>query len=104
MNSGPTLVPPDRFYFIIYLPDPEEQTRRYHIHLTYPENHEWQEFLGFRDYLKTHSEAAKEYGKMKQQATLVANHEGERYRKLKEPMFQKFKAFLSSCNRHEENG
>lgn len=26
----------DRFYFIIYLPDPEEETRRYHIHLTYP--------------------------------------------------------------------
>lgn len=25
---------PDRFYFIIYLPDPEEGTRRYHLHLT----------------------------------------------------------------------
>jgi len=31
----------DRLYFITYLTDPEEENRRYHIHLTYPENREW---------------------------------------------------------------
>lgn len=79
----------DRYYFIIYLPDPEEGERRYHVHLTYPENSEWQQFLGFRDYLRNHPEEAEEYAQMKKQAAAEANQEGERYRKIKEPMFKK---------------
>ncbi len=82
---------PDRFYFIIYLPDPEEGTRRYHVHLTFPENREWREFIGFRDYLRSHPEEAQEYGEIKKQAAIEANEEGERYRKLKEPMFEKIR-------------
>ena len=35
----------DRFYFIAYLPDPEEGTRRYHIHLTHPSTKEWKELI-----------------------------------------------------------
>ncbi len=48
----PSFSTPDRFYFIIYLPDPEEDRRRYHIHLTYLESKEWKELIGFRDYLR----------------------------------------------------
>lgn len=55
----PTFSTPDRFYFIIYLPDPEEESRRYHIHLTYPENNEWKELIGFRDYLRHHQKNSK---------------------------------------------
>lgn len=80
---------PDRAYFIIYLPDPEEETRRYHIHLTYPENKEWEEFIGFRDFLRTHPAEVQEYAELKRKAALEANHEGEKYRKIKEPMFKK---------------
>ncbi|HEX4839091.1 MAG TPA: GNAT family N-acetyltransferase [Rhabdochlamydiaceae bacterium] len=90
----PTFSTPDRLYFIIYLPDPEEEIRRYHVHLTYPENTEWKEFLTFRDYLREHPEALQEYAKMKQQAAQEANHEGERYRKLKNPMFEKVKLWI----------
>ena len=79
----------DRFYFIIYLPDLEEETRRYHIHLTYPENNEWKEFVGFRDYLRGHPEAILEYAEIKKQAAFEANQDGEQYRKLKEPIFKK---------------
>lgn len=79
----------DRFYFIAYLPDPEENIRRYHIHLTYPENLEWKEFLGFRDYLRNHSNALQEYAELKQQAVSEAKGEGEIYRKIKEPIFKK---------------
>ena len=79
----------DRAYLIIDLPDPEEGTRRYHVHLTYLESREWKELVDFRDYLKTHPDAAREYAEMKKQAALEADHDGEKYRKLKEPMFKK---------------
>ena len=85
----PTFSTPDRFYFVIFLPDPEEETRRYHVHLTHPENPEWKDFIGFREYLISHPEVANEYGEIKKQAALDANHDGEKYRKLKESMIQK---------------
>jgi GrpB-like predicted nucleotidyltransferase (UPF0157 family) len=90
----PTFSTQDRLYFIIYLPDSEEETRRYHIHLTYPENAEWKEFLGFRDYLRKHPKELKEYAELKEQAALEANHEGVRYRKIKEPMFEKIRFLI----------
>lgn len=79
----------DRFYFVTYLKDPEEETRRYHIHLTYPDNPEWMRLIGFRDYLKNHPDVAKEYGEIKRQAALDADQNGEKYRKLKESIIQK---------------
>jgi len=91
----PTFSTPDRFYFIIYLPDPEEENRRYHIHSTYPENNEWKEFIGFRDYLINHPQELQEYAELKKQAALEANHEGERYRKIKEPIFKKISELIS---------
>jgi len=90
----PTFSTPDRFYFITYLKDPEEGSRRYHIHLTYPSSNEWKELIGFRDYLKAHPEAVEEYANIKKHAADTANQDGEQYRKMKEPMFQKIKAFI----------
>lgn len=84
----------DRFYFIIYLPDPEEERRRYHIHLTYPESKEWTELIGFRNYLLNNPEELQKYAKLKKKAALEADQNGEKYRKLKEPIFQKFKKSL----------
>lgn len=91
----PTFSTPDRFYYIIYLPDPEEGNRRYHVHLTYPENSEWGQFIGFRDYLRNHPDEVEEYAAMKRQAVDEANHEGERYRKIKEPMFKKVSSLMA---------
>ena len=95
----PAYSTPDRFYFIIFLPDPEEESRRYHVHLTYPQNSEWKEFLGFRDYLRNHPEDLQEYAEMKKRAALEANHEGERYRKLKEPMFKKISSLINKTKK-----
>jgi GrpB-like predicted nucleotidyltransferase (UPF0157 family) len=91
----PNFSTPDRLYFIIYLPDLEEENRRYHIHLTYPENREWQEFLDFRDYLINHPQERQEYAELKKQAALEANQHGEHYRKIKEPMFKKIRELIS---------
>lgn len=79
----------ERLYFIIYLPDPEEESRRYHVHLTYHESNEWKDFIRFRDYLRNHPEEAQIYADMKRQAAIEANHDGEKYRKLKAPIFQR---------------
>lgn len=84
-----TFSTPDRFYFITYLKDPEEGNRRYHIHLTYPSSKEWKELIGFRDYLRTHPETVQEYAAIKKHAATMANQDGEQYRKMKEPIFQK---------------
>ena len=86
----PAFSTPVRFYFVIYLPDPEEGTRRYHVHLTYPENSEWKEFLAFRNYLREHPEKAEEYAKIKEQAVIEADQDGEKYRELKEHVFKEF--------------
>lgn len=94
----PTFSTPERFYFIAYLPDLEEGTRRYHIHLTYPSSKEWNELIGFRDYLRAHPEAAEEYANIKKQAAAVANQDGEQYRKIKEPIFKKINAFIKDSH------
>ena len=59
-NLGPPLALLSDF-ILSYLADPEEGSRRYHIHLTYPSSKEWNELIGFRDYLRAHPEAAEEY-------------------------------------------
>jgi GrpB-like predicted nucleotidyltransferase (UPF0157 family)/dihydrofolate reductase len=91
----PSFSTPDRFYFIIYLPDPEERIKRYHVHLTYPENKEWKGLIGFRDFLLSNPDALQEYAELKKKAAIEACQNGEKYRKMKEPMFQKFNAFQS---------
>jgi GrpB-like predicted nucleotidyltransferase (UPF0157 family) len=55
----------ERLFFMANLPDEELRTRLYHIHLSYPESPELLKQIGFRDYLRIHPEAAKEYAKLK---------------------------------------
>lgn len=90
----PVFSTPDRLYFITYLPDAEEPSRRYHIHLTYPDNKEWKEFLGFRDYLINHPKDLQEYADLKEKAALASDGQGEKYRDLKEPLINKIKDLL----------
>jgi len=94
----PSFSTSDRFYFITYLADPEEGSRRYHIHLTYPSSTEWKELIGFRDYLRAHPEAVEEYATIKKHAATMANQDGEQYRKMKEPIFQKINAFIKESH------
>ncbi len=84
----PSFSTPQRAYFIIFLPDPEETTRRYHLHLTYQESLDWYNLITFRDYLLSNPIAVQEYADLKQQAALEANQDGETYRKIKEPIFK----------------
>lgn len=85
----PAFSTPDRAYFVIDLPDQAEGIRRYHVHLTYPESDDWKGLIEFRDYLRNHPKEAQEYAELKRKAVLEADQDGKKYRKLKEPMFQK---------------
>ena len=85
----PNFSTPDRFYFVAIRPDPEEGERRYHIHLTYPENSEWKDLIFVRDYLRAHPEEAREYEELKKKAASEANQEGEKYRAIKNPLIRK---------------
>lgn len=88
----PLFSTPDRLYLVHYIPDAEEPNRRYHVHLTYPENKEWKEFLGFRDYLINHPIDLQEYADIKEKAALASEGEGQKYRDLKEPLINKIKS------------
>lgn len=94
----PSFSTSDRLYFVIFLPDPKKETRRYHIHLTHPGSPIWEELIGVRDYLKQHPDAVKEYEEIKKQA--VQNHqEGKEYRKIKDPFLKKILSSLRKSNR-----
>ena len=78
--------------------DKEKLETVYHIHLTYPESSEWKELVGFRDYLRNYPKEAEEYAELKRKAAMEANQDGEKYRKLKEPIFKKIKSFIKTKN------
>ena len=92
-TSGST---PDRLFFRADLPDPEEGVRKYHIHLTYPASKDWKDLIAFRDYLRSHPKEAKKYEELKKKAAIEANEDGEKYRKLKEPLFKKMLIVIES--------
>ena len=96
----PAFSTPDRAYFVIDLPDPAEGIRRYHVHLTYPESDDWKGLIEFRDYLRNHPKEAQEYAELKRKAVLEADQDGKKYRKLKEPMFQKI---VQKSKKHYRN-
>jgi GrpB-like predicted nucleotidyltransferase (UPF0157 family) len=79
----------ERLYFKNHHADLEDGNRSYHIHLTFPESLDWKGFLGFRDYLIKNPEMAREYVIIKQKAVAEADNDGEKYRKIKEPVIKK---------------
>jgi GrpB-like predicted nucleotidyltransferase (UPF0157 family) len=78
----------ERRFFRCDLPDEEEGTRRYHVHLMSPESQEWQDLISFRDYLIHHPEEAKKYAELKKRAAAEVEEDGARYRMLKAPLFE----------------
>ncbi len=80
---------PERWFFRIDLPDTQEGTRRYHLHLTFPESFEWKKLIAFRDYLRSHVATLEEYAELKRKSAEEVNEDGALYRKKKSPFFEK---------------
>lgn len=78
-NSGTE----DRLFFLANLPDPLEGERRYHVHLTHPDNLDYKKDIVFRDYLREHPEAAEIYAQVKKKAAQNAGGSKEKYMNYK---------------------
>lgn len=85
----------ERLFFRADLQDLIEGIRRYHIHLMYFESPDWKRFIAFRDHLRNHPEDAEEYAALKKMAAETSQEDGEKYRKIKEPLFKKIEALTS---------
>lgn len=79
--------PPYIFHKII-LPDPLENKRLYHVHLSYPEYEDYVNAIAFRDYLRTHPKDMQKYSEIKQKAALEANENRNIYIRVKSPFMQ----------------
>jgi GrpB-like predicted nucleotidyltransferase (UPF0157 family) len=57
----------------------------HHVHAMEPSNPRWQEFLLFRNYLRSHSETASAYGDLKRSLALAFKDDIEGFRNAKSP-------------------
>ena len=55
----------ERIFFRKDLPDSNKKIRRYHIHVTYKNNKDWEEILAFRDTLRANPQLIIAYEKLK---------------------------------------
>ncbi len=62
--------------------------RRVHIHLMEFDSQNWQEIIGFRDYLLKNPDIVKQYIKIKKEAIKKSLGDGENYRKYKEKFIE----------------
>lgn len=70
----------------IYLPDPIDGERKYHIHVRNSESKWVKEALAFRDYLMKHPEDIKKYAIAKKKAAEEANGDRDKYLAVKGPV------------------
>lgn len=92
---------PERWFFRTDLPDPQDGTRRYHLHLSFPESIEWKNLIFFRNYLRSNQVALTEYADLKKKSAAEVNDDGILYRKNKAPFFLKIlnKAFKETSSK-----
>lgn len=78
----------ERLFHKISLPDPIEEVRTYHVHVTFPESQEWIKAIKLRDYLRSHPEDAQKYAQVKKLAAAKANENRETYLQIKGPILE----------------
>lgn len=62
----------------------KSQKRKVHLHLTKVNGRDWEEIIGFRNYLLKHPKLAEQYASIKKEGVKKAWGDGEKYRKHKE--------------------
>lgn len=78
----------ERLFHKASLPDPLEEVRVYHVHVTFPESQEWIKAIKLRDYLRSHAEEAHKYAQAKELAAAKANENRETYLAIKSPILE----------------
>lgn len=89
LDSGyeyrPRVSPDQHVFHRIDLPDPIEGTRRYNIHISYPEAEDFKQAIVFRDYLRKHPLDSKKYAQAKKKAAQESNQDKDEYMAIKTP-------------------
>lgn len=82
----PDFTPESHVSHVIYLPDPIEEKRKYHIHIRGPKSQWLKEAIAFRDYLRNHPEDVKRYADIKKKAAEMAAEDKDKYLVIKGPI------------------
>lgn len=72
----------------IDFPDLIEGTRRYHMHISYPEAEDFKKAIAFRDYLREHPEDVGKYARAKKKAAQEADQDKDKYMAIKSSAIQ----------------
>lgn len=92
LNAGyidrPRISDDQHIFHRIDLPDPLEGTRRYHVHINFPEAEDFKNAIKFRDYLRQNLEEVKRYEEIKREAAEDANEDRDVYMDIKTPIIQ----------------
>lgn len=77
-------------------------TRSHHIHIYQQHSPQIQRHLAFRDYMRTHPQAAQQYSQLKQKLAKKYPEEIESYMDGKDPFIKKIDQKIAKENREEE--
>jgi GrpB-like predicted nucleotidyltransferase (UPF0157 family) len=74
------------------------QPRAYHVHLVEEGGPLWREYLAFRDYLRSHAEAARQFADVKRILAARFSQDREAYTSAKSPHVQAILRLAGECN------
>jgi GrpB-like predicted nucleotidyltransferase (UPF0157 family) len=75
------------------------QPRAYHVHLVEEGGPLWREYLAFRDYLRSHAEAARQFADVKRLLAARFSQDREAYTNAKSSHVQAILRLAGKCNR-----
>jgi GrpB-like predicted nucleotidyltransferase (UPF0157 family) len=68
---------------------PSPQVRTHHLHLIPRESRQWTEAIAFRDYLRSHAQAAADYEALKRRLAIDHPHDRDAYTAAKQPFIER---------------
>lgn len=80
-----------RRFFKAYLKDSLSPYSLYHLHLMPHGYFEWNELIGFRDYLRSRPDKRELYNGIKKESSALSGEVGEKYREAKKPLIDRMK-------------
>ena len=78
--------------------DGKEHLRKHHLYVCPADSPELKRHLAFRDYLRTHPDAAREYGRIKEEGARRYPDDIDRYIEYKSPFIERIYAEIGICD------
>lgn len=77
---------------------PSVEHRTHHLHVVEHASAGWRDWLLFRDYLRTHPDAADRYAALKRELAAADDTDRKRYRAGKEPLIEEIMTLAQECS------